>query len=131
MPKITANVHKTIKKLDAAIAIVSPKRGTNAAVVLATQLKQMLQSGRPFDIRWGDSVRRIDSNAIRIHKSTVTFVLDDQDFDLQLSAIEYVQVGEDRSGRPTYETGFFDEDKGLSFVAAEHEMAEKRSRLAA
>ncbi len=131
MAKITATVHKTIKKLDAAIAIVSPRRGTSAAVVLATQLKQMLQSGRPFDIRWGETLRRIDSNAIRIHKSTITFALEDQDFDLQLSAIEYVQVGEDRSGRPVYETGFFDEKEGLSFVAAENVAAEKRSRLAA
>lgn len=131
MPKITASVHKTIKKLDAAIAIVAPKRGTSAAVVLGNQLKQILQSGRPFEIKWGESTRRVNSEFIRIHKSTVTFVLDDQDFDLQLSAVDYVHVGDDKNGEPRYEPGFWDENRGISFVACEAAMVDKKARRAA
>ncbi|MFZ3482198.1 hypothetical protein [Sphingomonas sp. 3-13AW] len=131
MAKITAAVHKTLKKLDAAIAIVAPKRGTNAAVVLANQLKTMLQSARPFEIKWGDDTRRVNSESIRIHKSTITFVLEDQEFDLQLSAIDYVLVGNDKNDEPRYEPGFYDEDKGISFVAVEVAAGERKARKAA
>ena len=131
MPKITATVHKTIKKLDAAIAIVAPKRGVNAAVVLGNQLKQALLAGRPFDVKWGESTRRVNSDSIRIHKSTVTFVLDDMDFDLQLSAIDYVHVGDDKDGQARYEPGFYDEDQGISFVAVEAAVEERKARKAA
>lgn len=131
MPKITATVHKTIRKLDAAIAIVAPKRGTSAAVVLGGQLKQMLQSGRPFEVRWGDDARRVNSDLIRIHKSTITFALEDIDFDLQLSAVEYVHVGSDKDGGPCYEPGFTGQNKGLSFVAVEQAVTERKVRQAA
>ena len=131
MPKITATVHKTLKKLDSAIAIVAPRRGTSAAVVLANQLKQMLQSGRPFDIRWGDATRRVNSDLIRIHKSTITFVLEDVDLDLPLSGIDYVHTGSDKDGEPRYEPGFMDQDKGLAFVAVDQAMVEKKARKAA
>jgi hypothetical protein len=133
MPKISATVHKTIKKLDTAIAIVAPRRGTSAAVVLADQLKQVLQSGRPFDIRWGDGTRRVDSEKIRIHKSTVTFTLEDQDFDLPLSAIGYVHVGDDKDGEARYAPGFTDDDepRGLSFETVETIASERKTRKAA
>jgi hypothetical protein len=131
MPKISASVHKTLAKLDSAIAIVAPKRGTSAAVVLATQLKQALLSGHPFDIRWGDETRRADPEKIRIHKSTVTFALEDQDFDLQLSAIAHVFVGNDKDGEARYAPGFQDENKGLSFETVEETVAERRARKAA
>lgn len=131
MPKITATVHKTLKKLDSAIAIVAPKRGTSAAVVLANQLKQMLESGRPFDVRWGDATRRVNSDLIRIHKSTVTFVLEDVDFDLQLSAIDYVHAGDDKDGEPRYEPGLIGQNKGLAFVAVDQAVVERKARQAA